>query len=57
MSFPSQRTQRAIARLSILAAALFIVDPRQAAADPVQWRRFAQTYLEKDEAAYQKAIQ
>src|SRR5438034_4901253 len=36
MSFPSQRTQRAIARLSILAAALFIVDPRQAAADPVR---------------------
>jgi glutaconate CoA-transferase subunit A len=28
-----------------------------AAADPVQWRRFTQTYLEKDEAAYQKAIQ
>ncbi len=29
----------------------------QAAADPVQWRRFTQAYLEKDEAAYQKAIQ
>jgi glutaconate CoA-transferase subunit A len=29
----------------------------QAAADPVQWRRFTQTYLEKDEAAYQQAIQ
>jgi len=29
----------------------------QAAADPEEWRRFTQTYLEKDEAAYQKAIQ
>ena len=29
----------------------------QAAADPDGWRRFTQTYLEKDEAAYQEAIQ
>jgi glutaconate CoA-transferase subunit A len=28
-----------------------------AAADPEEWRRFTQTYLEKDEAAYQQAIQ
>jgi glutaconate CoA-transferase subunit A len=28
-----------------------------AAADPEEWRRFTQTYLEKDEAAYQKAVQ
>jgi len=29
----------------------------QAAADPEEWLRFAETYLDKDEAAYQKAIQ
>jgi len=28
-----------------------------AAADPDEWRRFAQAYLEQDEAAYQKAVQ
>jgi glutaconate CoA-transferase subunit A len=27
-----------------------------AAADPEEWRRFTQTYLEQDEAAYQKAV-
>ena len=27
-----------------------------AAADPDEWRRFARTYLEQDEAAYQKAV-
>ena len=29
----------------------------QAAADPEEWRRFAETYLQGDEAAYQKAVQ
>ena len=29
----------------------------QAAADPDEWRRFSETYLEKDEAGYQKAVQ
>ena len=28
----------------------------RAAADPEEWRRFAQTYLDGDEAAYQKAV-
>ena len=28
----------------------------QAAADPEEWRRFTEQYLQHDEAAYQKAI-
>ena len=28
----------------------------KAAADPGDWRRFTQTYLDGDEAAYQKAV-